>query len=288
MDGTRIKLAYGCITGIHVASLAILIAKTPKDDARMIAVAKHHAHITVHESGGPRRVARQAVVAVAFKVCFVHHEEAVGIEHGIHLRLARIVAGAHGVDVGLLHQSDVAKHGGHIDITAIERMGIVDIRPFEEDALAVDGHIFVCLCVDELDVAEAVFSAEDHFLLLAIELADDDIVEIWFLCIPGMEAFQQFGGQVDVGACASELHLLLLLCNDFTLGIKEFKPVGAATVQACAIVDVECHIEATALAIGALAQDRNDMVADERLRLGYETDIAMDTAQSPHILPFEV
>ena len=167
-------------------------------------------------------------------------------------------------------------------------MGIVDIRPFEEDALAVDGHVFVCFCVDELNIAEAILCAEDHFLLFAIELADDDIVEVRFLCVPGIEVFQQSCCQIKVDAPFRKLRLLFLLCNDFTLGIEEFESIGTAAVQTCAIVDVECHIEATALAIGALAQDRNDVVANKRLGLGHKIDIAMDTAQSPHILTFEV
>ena len=225
---------------------------------------------------------------MTFKVCFVHHEEAVGIEHGIHLRLTRIVAGAHGVDVGLLHQGDIAKHGGYVNVASIERMGIVDIRSFEEDALAVDGHIFVCFCIDELDVAEAILCAENHFFLLSVELADNDIVEVRLLCVPGIEVFQQSCCQIKVDAPFRKLHLLLLLCNDFTLGIEEFESIGATAFQTCTIVDVKSYIQSTAFAVSTLTQNGNDVVADKRLGLGHEIDIAMDTAQSPHILTFEV
>ena len=76
--------------------------------------------------------------------------------------------------------------------------------------------------------------------------------------------------------------------NNLTVGIEEFESIGAATVQACSIVDVECQIEATTLAIDTLVEDRDDVVANKRLGLGHKIDIAMDTAQPPHILSFEV
>ena len=57
----------------------------------MVAVAHHHANLAVEDGTVPRVVGRKVLIVVALHVCLVHRVDAVGVKHGVHLRLARIV-----------------------------------------------------------------------------------------------------------------------------------------------------------------------------------------------------
>ena len=90
--------------------------------------------------------------------------------------MARIVAGADSIEIGLLHEADIGKHGGIVYIAAIERMGVVDVGAFEEYTLAVDGVVVMVGRVDKCNVAETVFGGECHLFLLAVELAHNHTI----------------------------------------------------------------------------------------------------------------
>ena len=109
----------------------------------MVAVAEHHAYVAVHESVLPVGIACQGLVAVAFEIGLVHHIETVEIHHGVHLGMARVVAGADRVEVGLFHEPYVSEHGLVVDVAAVEGVGVVYVGALEEYALAVDRLVMV-------------------------------------------------------------------------------------------------------------------------------------------------
>ena len=126
------------VGGLEVLSASRLVAERPEYNARMVAVAQHHASCTVYISGLPCRIVRQRLVVVALDVGLVHAVQTVVVEHCIHLRLARIVAGAHGIDVGELHKRYVLEHCGHVDGVAEQWVDVLRIHSLEVFALAVD------------------------------------------------------------------------------------------------------------------------------------------------------
>ena len=126
------------VGGLEVLSASRLVAERPEYYARMVAVAQYHAACTVYISGLPCRVVRERVVVVALNVGLVHAVQTIVVEHCIHLGLARIVAGAHGIDVGELHKRYVLEHCGHVDGMTKKRMDVLCVDTLEVFALAVD------------------------------------------------------------------------------------------------------------------------------------------------------
>ena len=131
----------------------------------MVAVARHHAHVAVHILSGPVSVFGELVESpypgiVALHVGLVHHIEAQGVHHGVHLRLARIVGRAYRVDIGLLHHRQVLHHRLHVDGPSVFGMRVLGVDTLEEDTLAVD--------IDEVrifrqrDGAETILRVERH------------------------------------------------------------------------------------------------------------------------------
>ena len=127
----------------------------------MVLVALDHADGAVHVGVGPVRVLGQGLLAVAHAVALdvglVDQVEAVAVAQVIPGRLVRIMAGAHGVDVVLLHHQDVLDHALDRDRLAAVGIDLVAVDALEEDALAVDEQV----AVPDLDLAEADVDRDD-------------------------------------------------------------------------------------------------------------------------------
>ena len=152
----------------------------------MVTVALHHALCTVVHCILPIAVAGDlSSYVVALHVCLVHTVESVGIEHGIHLRLAWIVAGAHGIDIRLLHQLHITQHGLQAYGTSRQWVGVLSVHALEVDSLSVDEHGIAAFC----DIAEAIACRECHFLVAAgILLAYEHGIQVWLLAAPCLQA----------------------------------------------------------------------------------------------------
>ena len=160
---------FGCVVaGLEVAAPARFVAQAPEDDARMVAVAQHHAVDAVYESWNPRRHVADALVGMVFQVGFVHGVEAVVVEHGIHFGGVGIVGCADGVDVVLLHEQDVAQHRFCGDGTSVHGVRVVPVDTFKEDALSVD----IEHRAFYFNVSEAIFSGKCHFFFSFFALDD--------------------------------------------------------------------------------------------------------------------
>ena len=191
MDGARVDGTHGGIGIVEVAAHTALVAQRPREHGGVIAVAVDHTHDAVHINRAPRRLVADArtagerPVVVALHVGLVHAVEAVVVEHGVHLRLARVVGGADGVHVGLFHHDDVFQHRRHVDAAAMHGMRVLRIDAFEEDALTVDEHVAVFYLI----MTEAIFCGEDHLIRpVAVFLRHDDGIERRCLGRPGLQA----------------------------------------------------------------------------------------------------
>ncbi len=132
-----------------------LVAGVPHDHAGVVLVALRHRDEPVVERVLPLRtlgqaVVRAAVVMVGLDVDLVGDHQAVAVGELVEVRVARVVRGAHRVDVEPLHQLDVFVLVGMGDVPAAVRGGLGAVGPPEQDAPAVD----LELPVDDLDLAE--------------------------------------------------------------------------------------------------------------------------------------
>ena len=69
------------------------------------------------------------------------------------------MAGAHGVDIVLLHQADVGQHALFVDDVALELVVLVAVDAFEQNGLAVDQQLPVL----QFNAAKTEFTA--HYFL---------------------------------------------------------------------------------------------------------------------------
>ena len=154
-------------------------------------------------------------------VGLVHAVQAVVVEHGVHLSLARIVRRAHGVHVSLLHQLHVAQHRVNVDGVTKEWVYVLRVHALEVDALAVH--------VDEvallLHAAETILRREHHLLACVAHLAHDDGVEPRVLRRPELQVRQTLevyrNSLLRVLCC--QCHSLLLLRNELTCGVEQLE-----------------------------------------------------------------
>ena len=237
----------------------------------MIAVAHHHANLAVEDGTVPRVVGRKVLIVVALHVSFVHSVDAVGVKHGVHLRLARIVRCAYGVDVGLLHESHVAEHCLGVDGASVFGMCVLRVDTLEEHALAVDIYKVARLG----DLAETVLRGEHHFVCaVSISLTHHDGVEIRIFCAPGMESGKivelyvyRLVGAALVRSRAGGYGL--------ALSVKKLHVELLLSLHSVTVVHGKLHVELSAC--GVVAERRSDVVVrDEHLRSGYEIDVTMD------------
>ena len=104
VDEAVVEFLNGLLRSDKVIAAAAFVAHAPEDDAGMIAVAKHHTHLSVNILSLPFRVLRQAVIAVTLNVCFVHHVDAIVIIQGVHAWVVGVVTRTNRVEVVAFHQ----------------------------------------------------------------------------------------------------------------------------------------------------------------------------------------
>ncbi len=155
LRGTRGVERLGVAVSVEIVGAhAGLVAHAPGDDGGVVAVALDHAAHTLADSFVELRVLCHGAVAVAHAVTLavglVDHINAILVAKLIPLRVIGIVARAHGIDVELLHDGQVALHllACH-DIAAIGAE-LVAVDALEQHGAAVDQQLAACY----LDSAE--------------------------------------------------------------------------------------------------------------------------------------
>ena len=105
----------------------------------MIFVALRHALRAVQKRARPARIIRQrAACAVRADVRLVENVKPVSVAKVIPARVVGIMAGAHGVDVRLLHQGDVLNHPLGRKRVAGVGINLMPVHAAQPDRLAVD------------------------------------------------------------------------------------------------------------------------------------------------------
>ena len=287
VDGTRVKLADALVAVLEVATAATLVAHAPKDDRGVVTVAQNHAVDAVDKGRDPRGHTADALVCVILQIRLVHAVKPVVVEHRVHALGVRVVGRADGVDVVLLHQEHVAQHRLRRHGAPVERVSVVTVHPFEEDALPVD--------VDKrsvnLDVAETILCAECH-LVIALFVALDDAhgVEVGCLGGPRQEVVELKGDVDDLDGVFGHIgddfgqaaHLVALRVEE--AGDEHLLPDVAGTV-----VERKAYVHRTpAVARCRIKAARDVMVTDGGLRSAVDVNVAEDAAHAEHVLAFEV
>ena len=122
-------------------------------------------------------------VFVTFKVSLVHHVKSVVVEHGIHFGLTWVVAGAHGVNIGLLHECNVLEHGGYVNGTTTSGVRVLRVNTSKVNLLAVDVNSVVV--GGNFDVAETIFCSKGFlFISVGIKLSQFNGVKMGLFSTP--------------------------------------------------------------------------------------------------------
>ena len=123
-----------------VDAVTRFIPQRPDNNARMVAIALHHARHALAHGGQPGRVVAQAIHrhhAVGFDVGLIHHIQTIAIAKCVPSRMIRIVGAAHGVKVVLLHQNDVLHHRLFVHHLTVFRMMFMTVGAANQQWLTV-------------------------------------------------------------------------------------------------------------------------------------------------------
>ena len=140
--GTHLLLGFQRLVGVlEIDAVAGFVAQREDDHAGVVLGALVHAQFALELQGVKTLVLRDAPPAVALDVRLAAHIEAVFVTEFVETALLRVVAGADGVDVVLLHQFEVAAHRflGH-DV-AVVGVVLVDVDALDHHTLAVDEEV---------------------------------------------------------------------------------------------------------------------------------------------------
>ena len=290
MHGTVVELLCRVVAGAEVLAVAGFVAEAPHHDRGVVAVAQHHAVDAVHEGRNPRLAVRDALVGMVFEVGFAHAVESVMVEHRIHAGVVGIMAGAHGVDVVLLHQQHVAQHCLVGDGAPALGIGVVAVHAFEEHALAVD----IDQRILDFNIAEAVFCGEGHFLLAVfVFLYHAHGVKIRLLRAPQLHVLQLNGGAVPISLAFLGLVCLaggIVFIDKLPGGVvnRNFQRLlrkGLAAVPN-AVEEKACVKRSVFAAVGKSGGEI--MVAHAHLRYIIYIYVAVDARHAEHILTFQI
>ncbi len=153
VDGTRgIVGADPRGHGHMVGTKARLVAQRPVDDAGVILVALDQAHGAVDKGRFPDGILGEAIPdAVGLDVGLIAEQDAVFVAELVPARHAGVVGGAHGVEVELLEQPDIAHHVGFAHHVAVIRIVLVAVDALDLQGYAVEAE----RTVDQFDLAKA-------------------------------------------------------------------------------------------------------------------------------------
>ncbi len=126
---------------LEVRPVARLVAQAPHNHRRVVAVACHVALVALQMRQRIVRVLGQRVLAVAHAVAldvsFRHEVESIAVAQVIPVRVVRVVARAHRIDVQFLHPLHVALHVGAAHHISAVRFHFVPVHALDQHRLPV-------------------------------------------------------------------------------------------------------------------------------------------------------
>ena len=141
----RVFLLRPTIASLEIGAESGFVSHRPDDDGRMVEVTLHVALVALQMGlqviVAPRQRLFPVAHAVRLDVGLGHHVQSVAVAQLIPVRVVRIVAGAHCIDVHLLHDAYVLKHPlARHDITRI-RVHLVTVHALDQNRMAVDAEL---------------------------------------------------------------------------------------------------------------------------------------------------
>ena len=124
-----------------IDAMAGFIAQRPDDNARMVAIALHHARDALAHGRQPCGIVGEAIHrhhAVGFNIGFVDDIQAVTIAQGVPQRVIWVMGAAHGIEIILLHQDDVLHHRRLIHHLTVDRMVLMAIGTANQQRLTIE------------------------------------------------------------------------------------------------------------------------------------------------------
>ena len=122
------------VDSLEVRAIASLVTHAPDDDAGMVAQGEHIALVTLQVHLTEERILGKRLLtiahAVALEVGLCHEIQACRVAELIPAGIVRIVRGAHGIDVQLLHDTDVLTHTLHGDDIASIGIEFMTVHSF--------------------------------------------------------------------------------------------------------------------------------------------------------------
>ena len=267
----------GLLHSLEVVAAAALVAIRPEADAGMVAERQHMTLVALHHCRLEGCNARQSHVAVTLHIGLGKHIHAVLVAHLIEIRIVRIVTGANGIDVQLLHQKDVALGLLAAHRTSVLGAEVMTVDAMEDDALAVDGQSAIGTNGNLADAYLASTHIED---LVALTERDHQVVEVRFLSTPQARI-------ADTDTAKRQLlglrHGLALLSHNGS-AIHDFHlylPVGE---RLALYVD---GYRGSSNGVGGAKRGGEEVIANLRLRSRPQEYFTCDTGQSPIVLTFQ-
>jgi hypothetical protein len=133
--------------GDEVHAVTGLVAERPEDDRGVVLERLDHVDDAVDVGALPGRVLGQRFPAVAhavgLDVGLGADVEAEFVAEFVEAGVVRVVAGAHRVDIGALHQQQVIEDVLFGEVVAGDRVVVVAVDALDEDGLAVDEELAV-------------------------------------------------------------------------------------------------------------------------------------------------
>ena len=204
--------------------------------------------------------------AMRLDIRLCHYIDTVLVAKVIPKIVVGIMAGAHGVQVELLHHLDVLQHTfARDDITAV-RVHLMTVGALEEDGLAVDKYLFSL----QFYLAET-YLYGNHFT--AALQGGTQGIQVGCFCRPFMRILHIYQGSATAfGSSCS--HLL-------SGSVQQFKADVTATLH------IELHSQGTVAVVGIQVGSDADIL-DAFLVAGIEIAITPYTAVAEEVLVFEI
>ncbi len=262
----RVALPDPLLEYVEVLADPALVRHRPHDDRGMVLVALDHPLDAVEHRIPPDRLGRRVAgpvgvdEPVGLQVALLDHPEPQLVAEAQEVGVRRVVAGAHGVEVVLLHQQDVLPHRLRVERAAAVLVVLVAVHAAEQDGHAVHEQPAV-LDRDRAEADPQLDGLGDAGRFVGRPRSEPGRVEARLLGAPRLDG--QRGRRAGREVADAQLR-----------DVDEARDVGVHAEHADAV---------------PVVVSRRDLdVVDRSLRAFEEVDVAEDPGQPPHVLVFEV
>ena len=266
----RVFSLYPIVGSFEISAIAGFVAQRPENDAGMIEATLHIALVTLHMCFPIVLTFGKCLFpithSVGFDIGFGHYVNTILVAEVVPEIIVGIVAGAHGIQVELLHHLNILNHAfARNDVTTV-RIHLVAVGSLEENGLAVDKY----LTSFQLYLSEAHLYG-NHFTA-ALQSGTQGI-QVRRFRRPLMRILHIYqGSSATFGDSCSHL---------FSGSVQQFKTDIAATLH------IKLYFQGTVL-ISSIQIGSDTDVLNALLVTGIQVAIAPYTAITEEVLVFQI